>query len=197
MSRAQLPIEADGRIAPSAQARLASFLMAAHGAHALALQPVEMQSFDSGWQNLIHEQYWSSLEASQLLLRTARWVPSPALMADQLRSGAFWAQRQGEILQAAVGGPMAAAAAACIMGHAIHTVPRLGPLLPPEADLTDPFAMALATLDLKAGQLVQTQIRFLKDAPHGLPPLQVAADLERLRGRLGELWESFTDSLAD
>ena len=195
MSRALLALDKDGRITPSAQARLASFLMAAHSAHALALQPVEMQTFDSAWQNLFHEQYWSSLEATQLLLHTARWMPSPALMTDQLRTSAFWTQRQGEIMQAAMGGAMAAAAATCIMGHAIHTVPRLGPLLPPEADQSDPFAMALIKLDLKAGQLVQTPIRFLKDGPHGLPAAKVAADLERMRGRLTELWQSFTDSL--
>ncbi len=196
MSALRLPVDAVGKVPANTQTQLASFLAAAHTTHAQLLQAVEMQPFTTPWHNLFHSQYWREVELVQLLMRAVSWTPSATAATTQLQTMPFWLECQREVVQAFWLGPMRGAVAMCVLGHAIYTTMRLGPLLPPDHDALDPFALALQHIDQQAGQLVQTQIRFLKNAPHGVPPADAARDLERVRDKVAERWQALVTDLA-
>jgi len=186
------PLDAEGRVAPGKQTRLASFVIAAHQANAQLLLGVELIPFDSVWHGVFHGQLWHDLELVQLLLRVTRWSPSLALAAEAAEWQSFWWRQQLEIGGLAVReGAARASVAATALGHALYSIVRLTPLLPQGAARDDPFVAALHHADLEAGRMIQAQIRFLKELPFGLDRAAIEALLVEKRDAVDELWQAF------
>jgi hypothetical protein len=190
------PLDAEGRVAPAKQTRLASFLITAHQANAQLLQGVELIPFETAWHGVFHSQLWREIELVQLLLRVTRWVPDLALAAEAATWQSFWWRQQIEIGATAMrDGAERSAVAATALGHALHSIVRLTPLLPQGAAQDDPFNAALVGADLEAGRMIQAQIRFLKELPFGLDRTEIERLVAEKRDAVSDLWQGFVATL--
>lgn len=190
------PLDAEGRVAAGKQTRLASFLIAAHQANAQLLQGVELVPFETAWHGVFHSQLWRELELVQLLLRVTRWAPDLALAGEAAAWQSFWWRQQLEVGAAALReGAERASVAAIALGHALHSVVRLTPLLAQGAAPQDPFNAALIGADLEAGRMIQAQIRFLKELPFGLERAEIERLVAEKRDAVSELWQGFVATL--
>lgn len=190
------PLDASGRVAPEKQTRLASFLITAHQANVQLLQGVELIPFETVWHGVFHSQLWHEIELVQLLLRVTTWVPDLALAGEAAAWQSFWWRQQLEIGTTAMReGAERASVAATALGHALHSVVRLTPLLPQGASPHDPFNAALIGADLEAGRMIQAQIRFLKELPFGLERAEIERLVAEKRDAVSELWQAFVSKL--
>src|SRR4029079_8266021 len=73
------PLDADGRVPPQQQTRVAAFLISAHGALARQFAMALPMRIEAAWQTELNAQFYRESEIVSLLQRTASWVPDMAL----------------------------------------------------------------------------------------------------------------------
>lgn len=190
------PLDGSGRIAPPKQTRLASFVILAHQTNARLLQGVELMPFQSAWHEAFHRQYWREIELIQLLLRATAWTPELGGAARAMRWQSFWSGQVLEVTgQVFTAGPERAALTALALGHAVHSVMRLSPLLPEGAAADDAFVAALRRVDEESDRIVEAQASFLAGSPLAGDPAVVEAALADKRAAVDGLWQEFLQGL--
>ena len=73
------PLEADGRVPPHQQTRVAAFLISAHGALARQFALALPLRIEAAWQTELNAQFYRESEIVSLLQRATTWVPDIAL----------------------------------------------------------------------------------------------------------------------
>ncbi|WFU38257.1 hypothetical protein QA640_27950 [Bradyrhizobium sp. CB82] len=186
------PLDADGRVPPHQQTRVAAFLMSAHGALARQFAYTLPATLDSAWQTELNAQFYRETELVSLLLRATSWVPDPGLgyMAVTWES-AWYPVPIHEISD----WHLAVAAGLAALAHAVHAGIRPAALLPVEANPEDPFVMALRRIEFESGRLLQAQILLLKGS--SLVPYRDAVNpaLERRHAEVRKLWRDMLQSV--
>jgi hypothetical protein len=146
----------------------------------------------------MHGQYFRECELGMLLARVTQWSASPlvyyqaAVLADPL--GREWLQIQ------LPPGPLhdrEAAYRALAFGHALLARVRFAPVLPANADASDPFVIALKRIEQENGRMLQTQIRLLKDSPVELPVAERERIVEQEQAVVDAAFTRFLEWLAD
>jgi hypothetical protein len=186
------PLDAEGRVPPHQQTRVAAFLMSAHSALARQFAYTLPATLDSAWQTELNAQFYRETELVSLLLRATSWVPDPGLgyMAVTWES-AWYPVPIYEISD----WHLAVAAGLATFAHAVHAGIRPAALLPVEANSDDPFVMALRRIEFESSRLLQAQILLLKGP--SLVPYRNAVNsaLERRHGEVRKLWHDMLQSV--
>jgi hypothetical protein len=153
------PLDPEGRVPAHQQTRVAAFLISAHGALARQFAFALPMKLGSAWQTELNAQFYRETEITSLLLRATSWVPDLALgyMTASWETAWFPAPIEGIANQS-----LALTAGLAALAHAVHASIRPAALLPVEANVTDPFVMALRRIEFESGRLIQAQILFLK-----------------------------------
>jgi hypothetical protein len=179
------PLDAEGRVPPRQQTRVAAFLISAHGALARQFAFALPMRLESAWQTELNAQFYRETEITSLLLRATSWVPDLALayMAASWETAWFPTPIEGITNQS-----LALAAGLAALAHAVHASIRPAALLPVEASATDPFVMALRRIEFESGRLLQAQILFLK-GPELVPFRDaVSAAVAKRHAEIRKLW---------
>jgi len=186
------PLEADGRVPPRQQTRVAAFLISAHGALARQFAFALPAKLDAAWQTELNAQFYRESEIVSLLMRATAWVPDLALGQMAVSWEMAWLPAPIEGLTDHARGQ---AIQLATLAHAIHAGIRPAALLPTEANPNDPFAMALRRIEFESGRLLQAQILFLKGPD--LQPFRdaVSAVLELRHAEVRRLWHETLDSI--
>lgn len=180
------PLDSDGHVPPRQQTRVAAFLVSAHGAlarqFAFALPP----KLESAWQTELNAQFYRETEIVSLLLRATSWVPDLPLVYMATAWETAWAP--GPIAGIA-DRALAQAVHIATLAHAVHASLRPAALLPVDANVQDPFVMALRRIELESGRLLQAQSMFLKG--QDLVPFRdaVSTALETRHTEVRKLWQ--------
>jgi len=180
------PLDSDGHVPPRQQTRVAAFLVSAHGAlarqFAFALPP----KLESAWQTELNAQFYRETEIVSLLLRATSWVPDLPLVYMATAWETAWAP--GPIAGIA-DRALAQAVHIATLAHAVHASLRPAALLPVDANVQDPFVMALRRVELESGRLLQAQSMFLKG--QDLVPFRdaVSTALETRHTEVRKLWQ--------
>jgi hypothetical protein len=178
------PLDAEGRVPPRQQTRVAAFLISAHGALARQFALALPLRIEAAWQTELNAQFYRESEIVSLLQRTTSWVPDIALGYMATAWETSWLPSPTE----AVDRTLAPAVNLSTLAHAVHAGIRPAALLPTEASAADPFVMALRRIEFESGRLLQAQILFLK-GPDLLPFRDaVSAALERRHAEVRKLW---------
>jgi hypothetical protein len=186
------PLEADGRVPPRQQTRVAAFLVSAHGALARQFGLALPAKFEAAWQTELNAQFYRESEIVSLLMRATTWIPDLAL-------GPMAASWEMAWLPVPIEGFADHARAQAIhlatLAHAVHAGIRPAALLPTEANANDPFVMALRRIEFESSRLLQAQILYLKGQE--LVPFRdaVSAALERRHGEVRRLWREVLTSI--
>ncbi len=186
------PLEADGRVPPHQQTRVAAFLISAHGALARQFAFALPVNLDAAWQTELNAQFYRESEIVSLLMRATAWVPDLALGPMAVSWEMAWLPAPIEGIADHARGQ---AIHLATLAHAIHAGIRPAALLPTEANANDPFVMALRRIEFESGRLLQAQILFLKGPD--LQPFRdaVSAALERRHAEVRRLWNETLDSI--
>ncbi len=182
---APFPLDASGRVHPSAQTRAAAFLLCAHGTLATRLAPTVLGPVHTAGQVVLHGAYWREMEICSLLSRATSWTFDAALpfltprweaafLPAPVRPGGTLVEDQMIDLSA--------------FGHAVYGGIRPATLLPPKADPTDPFALALGMLEFESSRLIQGQIAVLKSPALASRRPAVVAAVEFRLTQIRTLW---------
>ncbi|MBR0841135.1 hypothetical protein JQ607_13140 [Bradyrhizobium liaoningense] len=186
------PLEADGRVPPRQQTRVAAFLISGHGALARQFALALPARFDAAWQAELNAQFYRESEIVSLLMRATAWVPDLALSHMTVSWELAWLPAPVEGL---ADHPLAQAIHLSTLAHAVHAGIRPAALLPTEAKANDPFVMALRRIEFESSRLLQAQILFLK-GPDLLPFRDaVSAALERRHAEVRRLWRETLESI--
>jgi hypothetical protein len=180
------PLDATGRVPPRQQTRVGAFLVSCHGAMARQLAIALAWQMKSAWHTELNAQFFHESEIVSLLLRAISWAPDPELLFLLPLWEAAWLPRPVDgVAERAQGLTIDVAA----LGHALHSVIRPAALLPEEAPVQDPFALALRRIEFESGRVIQAQILFLKSAD--LRPLRdaVTAAVESRHLQVRKLWD--------
>ena len=192
MSQFLGPLDSTGRVPQLQQTRVAAFLISAHGALARQLAFALPGQMNAGWQTELNAQFHRETEIVSLLMRATAWVPDFTLPYMALTWEAAWLpkpvagvtdQRQAMTIDIAA------------LGHAVHGAIRPAALLPVEAGVQDPFAMALRRIEFESSRLIQAQILFLKS--DDLKPMReaVSASVENRHRQVGKLWTELLEGI--
>ena len=160
-------------------------LISAHGALARRFALALPMEFESAWQTELNAQFYRETEITSLLLRGTTWVPDLALgyMAASWETAWFPAPIEGIADQS-----LAWTVGLAALAHAVHAGIRPAALLPVEANMTDPFVMALRRIEFESGRLLQAQILFLK-GPELVPFRDaVSAAVATRHAEIRKLW---------
>jgi len=179
------PLDPEGRIPPRHQTRAAAFLISAHGALARQFAFALPMKLESAWQTELNAQFHRESEIVSLLLRATSWVPDLALgyMAAYWETAWFPAPIAGITDRS-----LAVAVGLATLAHTVHACIRPAALLPAEANVNDPFVMALRRIEFENGRLLQAEILFLK-GPELVPFRDtVSQALERRHADIRKLW---------
>ena len=178
------PLDAEGRVPPRQQTRVAAFLISAHGALARQFALALPLRIEATWQTELNAQFYRESEIVSLLQRTTSWVPDIALGYMAASWETSWFPAPMETVDRA----LAPAVNLATLAHAIHAGIRPAALLPVEANAADPFVMALRRIEFESGRLLQAQILFLK-GPDLLPFRDaVSTALEKRHAEVRRHW---------
>ncbi|MGY8630904.1 hypothetical protein RAD15_00225 [Bradyrhizobium sp. 14AA] len=186
------PLDAEGRVPPRQQTRVAAFLISAHGALARQFALALPLRIEAAWQTELNAQFYRESEIVSLLQRSTSWVPDVAVGYMAASWEASWLPAP---LEAVADRVLAPAVHLATLAHAVHAGIRPAALLPTEASAADPFVMALRRIEFESGRLMQAQILFLKGPD--LVPFRdaVSAALERRHAEVRRLWRAMLDSI--
>jgi len=179
------PLDSEGRVPPRQQTRVAAFLISAHGALARQFAFALPMKLESAWQTELNAQFYHETEIVSLLMRATAWVPDLALgyMAASWETAWFPAPLEGISDR-----PLALAVGLATLAHAVHAGIRPAALLPVEANVHNPFVMALRRVEFESSRLLQAQILFLK-GPDLMPCRDaVSSALEKRHAEIRKLW---------
>ncbi len=186
------PLEANGRVPPRQQTRVAGFLVSAHGALARQFGLALPARFEAAWQTELNAQFYRESEIVSLLMRATTWIPDFAL-------GPMAASWEMAWLPIPIDGMTDHARAQTIhlatLAHAVHAGIRPAALLPTESNANDPFVMALRRIEFESSRLLQAQILYLK-GPDLIPFRDaVSTVLERRHAEVRRLWTETLESI--
>ena len=186
------PLDSTGRVPPPQQARVASFLISAHGALARQLAMALPGQFKAGWQTELNAQFHRETEIVSLLLRATSWVPDFTLPYQVLTWEAAWLPKT---VAGVADQKLAMTIDIAALGHAVHGAIRPAALLPVEASRDDPFVMALRRIEFESSRLIQAQILFLKS--DDLKPMRdaVSAAVEARHRQVRKLWAELLEGI--
>jgi hypothetical protein len=186
------PLDAEGRVPPHQQTRVAAFLMSAHSALARQFAYTLPAMLDSAWQTELNAQFYRETEIVSLLTRATSWVPDLALGIMAASWEAAWIPTP---IEGIADLRQALAVHLATLAHAVHAGIRPAALLPVEANAQDPFVMALRRIEFESGRLLQAQILLLK-GPDLVPYRDaVSLALERRHAGVRKLWNEMLHSI--
>lgn len=179
------PLDAEGRVPPRQQTRVAAFLISAHGALARQFAFSLPMRLESAWQTELNAQLHRETEIISLLLRATSWLPDFSLGYMAASWEAVWLPAP---IEGITDRTLAMTTGLATLAHAVHAGIRPAALLPVEANADDPFVMALRRIEFESSRLLQAQILLLKGPE--LAPFRdtVSAALERRHSEIGKLW---------
>lgn len=179
------PLDAQGRVPPGQQTRVAAFLISAHGALARQFAFALPLRLVSAWQTELNAQLYQESEIISLVMRATTWVPDPALGYMTATWEMAWLPTP---IEGIADRSLALAAGLAALAHAVHAGIRPAALLPVEVNADDPFAMALRRIEFESSRLLQAQIILLK-GPNLVPFRDtVSAALERRHVEVRKFW---------
>jgi hypothetical protein len=186
------PLDSEGRVPPRQQARVAAFLISAHGALARQFAFALPAKLESAWQTELNAQFYHEAEIVSLLLRATSWTPDLVLGCMAASWETAWFPRP---IAGISDRSLAVAADLATLAHAVHASIRPAALHPVEANAHDPFVMALRRIEFESSRLLQAQILFLKG--EDLLPFRdaVSAGLERRHAEVRRLWREMLRSV--
>jgi hypothetical protein len=186
------PLDSAGRVPPLQQARIASFLISAHGALARQLAMALPGQFKAGWQTELNAQFHRETEIVSLLMRATSWVPDFTLPYQVLTWEAAWLPKT---VAGVADQKLAMTIDIAALGHAVHGAIRPAALLPVEASADDPFVIALRRIEFESSRLIQAQIHFLKG--DDLKPVRdaVGAAVEARHRQVRKLWSELLEGI--
>ena len=184
------PLDADGRVPPRQQTRVAAFLLSAHGALARHFSVALAARPRAAWQGELNAQFHREAEIVALLFQATSWLPDLELAFRVPLWEAAWLLRPVPGMTDRLQGSIVDLAA---LGHAVHAVIRPAVLLPEQARPTDGFVQALRRIEFESGRLIQAQIVFLKSAEFIPFRDLIEAAVERRHAAVRKLWH---DTLA-
>jgi len=186
------PLDAAGRVPPQQQARVASFLISAHGALARQLAVALPGQLKAGWQTELNAQLHREAEIVSLLMRSTAWVPDFTLPYHALTLEAAWLPKP---VAGVADQKLATTIDIAALGHAVHGAIRPAALLPVEASAEDPFVLALRRIEFESSRLIQAQIHFLKSDE--LKPVRdaVSAAVESRHRQVRKLWADLLEGI--
>ncbi|MDA9407333.1 MULTISPECIES: hypothetical protein [unclassified Bradyrhizobium] len=186
------PLDADGRVPPQQQTRVAAFLISAHGALARQFALALPLRIEAAWQTELNAQFYRESEIVSLLQRATIWVPDIALGYMAASWEAAWLPPPTGLTGDR---SLAPSVNLATLAHAVHAAIRPAALLPTEASPADPFVLALRRIEFESGRLLQAQILFLK-GPELLPFRDaVSAALEQRHNEVRRLWREMLASI--
>jgi hypothetical protein len=192
MSRFLGPLDSIGRVPPLQQTRVAAFLISAHGALARQLALALPGQLTTGWQTELNAQLHRETEIVSLLLRATSWVPDFALLYRALAWEVAWLPKP---VNDVPDQKLAVTIDIAALGHAVHGVVRPAALLPAEAAIEDPFAIALRRIEFESSRLIQAQIHFLKSDELKAMRNAVAAAVELRHREVRQLWKELLEGI--
>jgi hypothetical protein len=186
------PLDSIGRVPPRQQARVAAFLISAHGALARQLAFTLPQQMKAGWQTELNAQFYRESEFVSLLLRATSWTVDlelPMLIASW---EVAWLPRPVSGLNDRA---LASTIDIAALGHAVHGAIRPAALLPDKALAEDPFVIAMRRIEFESGRMIQAQILFLKG--QYLLPYRDAVNtaVENRHRQVRDLWGAMLKSI--
>ncbi len=172
-------------VGPDDQTRITLFIQSLKAINSGILAKLEFQPLDWAPWKFLHTQYYRELEMATLMGRATSWSTSPMvyLEAGNLNMGLWNRTQAWDYLQA----PLAEDERFyryLAMSHALLSVVRLIPLLPPSLPLDTPFLQALHDVEEENGRQIQLQIRLLKELDMGMERTEREALVEEERERV-------------
>jgi hypothetical protein len=165
---------------PAVQSKISLFLMAAKNTNALFLGAVELQPFAGVAHQFLHAQYFLELEAVLLLSKVTRWTTDPAVYAQAINITApiwnDWRLMPG--FHGASAGDRRSYYRGLALGHALLSQVRMTPVIPANADETDPYVVALRSIEQDSARMIQTQINLLRTTSADIPEEEAEALIE-------------------
>ncbi|MCC5859209.1 MAG: hypothetical protein JJT90_13695 [Ectothiorhodospiraceae bacterium] len=183
-------------VGPDDQSRITLFIQSLKAINAGVLARLELQPMDWAPWKFLHTQYYRELEMSTLMGRATTWSTNPLVYveAGNLNLGLWNRTRAWDYLQ----GPLAPDARFyryLAMSHALLSVVRLIPVLPPSMPLDTPFLQALHDVEEENGRQIQLQIRLLKELDPGLERQEREALVEEEREQVEACYLELLESL--
>lgn len=155
---------------PELQTKISLFLSTAKNANAMFLGTVEFRPFVGIEQQMLHTQYFQELESVMLLSKVTRWATDPRLFSEAVTVAAPIINEWRSIAGIFGMGYMEPEGyyRGLALGHALLSQLRLSPIIPRDADPTDPYVAALRRIEQDDARIIQTQITLLRS---GAPEL--------------------------
>ncbi len=178
------------------QSRITLFVQSLKAINSGVLARLEFQPLDWAPWKFLHTQYFRELEMSTLLSRATSWSTNPLVYmeAGTLNLGLWSRTRAWDYMQAPLE-PDARFYRYLAMSHALLSVVRLIPLLPPSLPLDTPFLQALHDVEEENGRQIQLQIRLLKQLELGLSRKEREALVEEERDKVEACYLELLESL--
>jgi hypothetical protein len=186
------PLDPTGRVPQLQQTRVASFLISAHGALARQLAVTLPVQLKAGWQAELNAQLYRETEIVSLLMRATAWLPDFMLPYLVLTWEAAWLPQP---VTGVTDQRLAATIDIAALGHAVHGAIRPAGLLPVEASVEDPFAVALRRIEFESSRLIQAQIHFLKSDELKPERNAVSAAVDGRHRQVRKLWAELLESI--
>lgn len=186
-------------LTPAAQSKISLMMMTAKNVNVLFLGAVEFMPFVGPEQQLLHAQYFQEMESILLLSKVTRWVADPRIYMEAVPIMApiwnEWRLRYGMPGIRAIDPKGFYQGLA--LGHALLSKIRIVPVLPPETDAADPYAMALRRIEQDNGRMIQSQITLLRTTAPSLPEEERDVLIEEKQELVSGVFNQFLQWLAN
>lgn len=183
---------------PVAQSKISLMIMTAKNVNTLFLSAVEFMPFVGPEQQLLHAQYFQEVESILLLSKVTRWAPFPRLYMEAMPIMApiwnEWRSRYGMPGISAIDPKGFYQGLA--LGHALLSKIRIVPVIPPEIEANDPYAMALRRIEQDNGRMIQSQITLLRSTAPAMPEDERDGLIEEKQELVNEVFDHFLEWLA-
>ncbi len=183
---------------PSAQSKISLMIMTAKNVNALFLGAVEFMPFVGTEQQLLHAQYFQEMESILLLSKVTRWTTDPRIYMESMPILApiwnEWRSRCG--LSGISALDPKGFYQGLALGHALLSRIRVVPVIPPDIDATDPYAVALRRIEQDNGRMIQSQIVLLRSTAAAMPEDERDTLIEEKQDLVNEVFSNFLQWLA-
>lgn len=183
---------------PVAQSKISLMIMTAKNVNTLFLGAVEFMPFVGTEQQLLHAQYFQEVESMLLLGKVTRWAPDPRIYMEAVPIMApiwnEWRPRYGMPGISAIDPKGFYQGLA--LGHALLSKIRIVPVIPPEIEPNDPYAMALRRIEQDNGRMIQSQIILLRTTAPSLPEEERDSLIEEKQDLVSDVFDRFLEWLA-
>ena len=186
----------DHELSADDQTLIALFLQTTKTANATALSKIIVAPLEWIPFRCMHAQYFQELEMISLLTKATSWSMNPKVFAKSMQINLKFMQKTGIAEYLSAGKKIDAKTTEEIfyeylaVSHAFLSQIRITPLFPVFKKLDTPFLDTLKEIEVKNGQMIQTQIRLLKDLKTSLTLEEREAIIARNANIVSEV---FTD----